>query len=222
MHKKINHSLELLEDCIKKYPKIAVASSFGKDSIVVLHLCQRIKPKIQVFSIMTPFKFEETFAYKKKICEEWSLNIMTYMAAGDKPYYKDDPEYCCDYYKVEQTRRAIADLKLDAWICGLRNTEGHTRQYLDEVQDKYGFKKINPILTWTEAEVWLYHALNNIPVHPLYALGYRSLGCEPCSMPHTDTERGGRWVGTPKCGGECGIHSKDLRTLVKDRAKGKY
>lgn len=222
MHRKINHSLELLAECIKKYPKIAVASSFGKDSIVILHLAQQIKPDIQVFSIMTPFKFQETFDYKKKICKEWRLNIRTYMADGDEQLFHEDPEICCDYYKVEQTRRAISELKLDAWICGLRNTEGHTRKFTEEVQDKYGFKKINPILTWTEAEVWLYHAINNIPVHPLYKQGYRSLGCEPCSNPNSVTERGGRWANTDKCGGECGIHTKTLREEVANRDKGKF
>ncbi|MBU1014885.1 phosphoadenosine phosphosulfate reductase family protein, partial [Patescibacteria group bacterium] len=93
-------------------------------------------------------------------------------------------------------------------------TEGHTREFLDEVEMRDGLVKYNPILTWTEAEVWLYHALNEIPVHPLYAKGYRSLGCEPCSHISENSlepERAGRWKGTPYEGGECGINVESLK-----------
>ncbi|MEK9148938.1 MAG: phosphoadenosine phosphosulfate reductase family protein, partial [Candidatus Desantisbacteria bacterium] len=74
--------------------------------------------------------------------------------------------------------------------------------------------KLNPILIWKEREVWQYLALNNVQVNPLYAEGYRSLGCEPCTkITHEEDERAGRWVGTSKCGGECGIHTKPLKKL---------
>ena len=199
--------------------KIAIASSFGKDSIVLLHLAQRIDPNVQVFSVETPYKPKETIQYRNMLHDKWNLNMKIYGTTAwpedldekDMPLHKKDPERCCEIYKVDPTKRAIKDLRLEAWVCGLRGTEGHTRKFLDEQEEKDGLTKYNPILAWTEAEVWMYHAVHQIPVHPLYMQGYRSLGCLPCSKPYTDTERGGRWVGTCKEAGECGIHTASLR-----------
>jgi phosphoadenosine phosphosulfate reductase len=74
-----------------------------------------------------------------------------------------------------------------------------------------GLIKLNPILIWYEREIWQYLALNNVPVNPLYNEGYRSLGCAPCTkIAQGVDERAGRWIGTSKCGGECGIHTKPL------------
>jgi phosphoadenosine phosphosulfate reductase len=191
----------------------------GKDSVVTLHLCLRIDPNIKVFVISTPFWFQETREYGRHLQRIWNLNATwreahswrKTISINAPTYYEEDVEKCCQYYKVDPTKEVIRDWELDAWISGLRNTEGHTRKFLDIVEDRDGLIKINPILKWTESEVWLYHATHEIPVHPLYARGYRSLGCEPCSKPYTDTERGGRWVGTDKCGGECGIHTQSLK-----------
>lgn len=226
MQTKINHSLRLIAESLEKYKKIAVFSSFGKDSIVTIHLAQRVDPNVKIVGIVTPFKFDETIRYRRNIIKSWNLNYEQfgldkyesyrdpepmYELEGAEPLYQKDVEECCEVYKVEPTKEAIKTLELDAWICGLRGTEGHTREFLNEVEERQGLIKINPILKWTEAEIWLYHAANNIPVHFLYTQGYRSLGCEPCSKSYSETERGGRWVGSNKCSGECGIHSKPLK-----------
>jgi phosphoadenosine phosphosulfate reductase len=71
--------------------------------------------------------------------------------------------------------------------------------------------KLNPILIWEEREIWQYMAMNNIKVNKLYREGYRSLGCAPCTAVTTGDERSGRWVGSKKCGGECGIHTRPLK-----------
>jgi phosphoadenosine phosphosulfate reductase len=182
--------------------------------MVVLHLALQVNPDVQVFSVMTPFKPCETFRYKKLIEQLFPLNIKTYMCNDKEKIYLEDPDKCCDYYKVNQTREAIRDLKLDSWITGLRRTEGRTRTNYDFIENKGGIIKVNPILDFTELDVWRYLAVNGIPVNPLYKDGYRSLGCEPCSTKEKDeneTEREGRWQGTSKCGGECGIHTQVLR-----------
>jgi len=209
---KVKSATKLIKWAVAKYPRLAVACSFGKDSMVVLHLCLQVKPDIEVFSVMTPFKFPETFKYKDTITRKFGLNIKTYMQNNNTPLYETDVEKCCDFYKVEPTKWALKDK--DAWITGLRRTEGKTRTDYDFVEEKGGLLKINPILDFTELDVWRYLALNQIPVNPLYAQGYRSLGCMPCSnveSDETDTERQGRWSGTSKCGGECGIHTKTLK-----------
>ena len=210
---KINHSKELIAKAISIYPKIAIASSFGKDSVVLIHLAQQIKPDIKIFSVMTPYKFKETRDYKDKLTKEWKLNITTYEASElGMLLYKKDIKQCCKYYKVDQVKRAIEELDLNAWISGMRATEGETRRDVPEVQIDDGLIKVNPILDWTEADVWMYHSYNNISPNPLYLQGYRSLGCEPCSSKGGVLERDGRWQGTSNQGGECQIHTIGMRS----------
>ena len=101
-------------------------------------------------------------------------------------------------------------------MTGLRCTEGRTRTDYHEVEERdEGLLKLNPILPWHEREVWQYLAVYGVPVNPLYAEGYRSLGCAPCTKITTGAnERDGRWIGTSKCGGECGIHTRPLKAGV--------
>jgi len=209
---KIEHSKNIIGEAVDTYKKIALACSFGKDSMVVLHLAQQIKPDIPVFTIMTPFKPKETLKYKDRMSRLWKLNIKEYLQkdnieAEGRKLWKTDPNNCCDYFKVMPTKDAVKNL--DAWITGLRRTEGgEMRKFTEEVEVKPdGLVKINPILNWTETDIWRYMAINRIPPNPLYKKGYRSLGCEPCnSLPKSDTEpeRAGRWRGANKI--ECGIH----------------
>ena len=126
--------------------------------------------------------------------------------------YETDPDRCCELLKVQPTRDAVKKMGVSCWITGLRCTEGRTRTNYKEVEElDKGLIKLNPILIWYEREVWQYLALNKVPVNPLYAEGYRSLGCAPCTkIAQGVDERAGRWIGTSKCGGECGIHTKPL------------
>jgi len=212
---KVDKAKQLIKE--HKEQKVAVACSFGKDSMVVLHLALQVDPQFPIFSVMTPFKPKETLQYKNYMTNLWRLNIRTYMDSfvGEQfNLYYTNPDACCQRYKVEPTRRAIHELGLTAWITGLRRTEGRTRINYDFVEERDGLVKVNPILDFTETDVWRYLAINQIPVNPLYAQGYRSLGCEPCSKKEEDeseTERAGRWKGTDKQEGECGIHSRSLR-----------
>jgi len=127
--------------------------------------------------------------------------------------YETDPDRCCEILKVEPTRRAIREMGVKCWVTGLRCTEGRTRTDFQEIEERdKGLLKLNPILIWHEREVWQYLALYQVPVNPLYAQGYRSLGCSPCTRIATGlNERAGRWVGTSKCGGECGIRTHLLK-----------
>jgi len=177
--------------------------------MVVLHLAQQIDPHIKVVSIMTQFKPLETFDYKDYMTKEWNLNIKTFMSPLIIPagLAKTNPDECCRILKVEPTKKALANL--DAWVTGLRRTEGRTRTDYEPVEKKKDIVKINPILDWTETDIWKYMAIKQIPPHPWYALGYRSIGCAQCSriIDDSETERAGRWQNTSKCGGECGIHT---------------
>lgn len=135
---------------------------------------------------------------------------------GHDIYYAD-PDLCCKLLKVVPVRYAYTTLGLRAWFSGLRNTEGYTRRYIPEIERINEHEtKINPLLSWTEEEIWKYIKNNKIPIHPWYKKKFsdgrriRSLGCEPCTVPIFDheSERDGRWRKTLKKGGECGIHTR--------------
>lgn len=243
MEEKIRRAKELITESIEKYPRIAVACSFGKDSMVAVHIAREVDSDIKVFAVMTQYKPPETFEYLKLMNAKWQLDTKVYIVADSVPdilrngshlevvllpakefeekasqvavqtgkaIYETDPDECCRLLKVDPTKVAVSGL--DAWITGLRNTEGRTRVDYQEVEEKGGLIKINPVLTFTEAEIWRYMATRGIEPHPWYQKNYRSIGCAPCSNPGGVLERDGRWKDTSKCGGECGIHTQILKS----------
>ncbi len=241
MEDKVEHAKELIAYAIRNYPRVAVACSFGKDSMVTVHIAREVNPRIKIFSIMTQYKPRETFEYLRLMNKKMDLGTTVYIVADNVPealqdgslevrllpaeefnkkasetriqtgneIYAVNPDECCQLLKVEPTRVAVSSL--DVWITGLRCTEGQTRVDYEEIENKGGLIKINPILTFTEAEIWRYIATKGIEPHPWYGSGYRSLGCAPCSAPGGELERDCRWKGTSKCGGECGIHTQRLK-----------
>lgn len=247
MEDKIRHAKELIAESIEKYPRVAVACSFGKDSMVTVHIAREVDPDIKVFSVMTRYEPRETFEYLKLMNNKLNLKTTVYMVADSIPeilrddsiqvmllptqefdraaakvrtetgraIYETDPDECCRILKVDPTKVAVSNL--DAWITGLRNTEGRTRVDYQEIENKGGLIKINPILTFTEAEIWRYISTRGIEPHPWYRKDYRSLGCAPCSNPGGELERDGRWKDTSKCGGECGIHTQTLKLAIKQQ-----
>jgi len=203
---KVEAAKRLIRDSLVAYPNIVLGSSFGKDSMVTLHLALSVEPNIPVFSVLADTEFPETFAFTKEVVDRYGLNYTEYL------FSQAEGEKCCGKPKVEKTKEALKDV--DAWISGVRRTEGITRANFNPVEEKNGLTKVNPILDFTELDIWRYLALNNVPINPMYLRGYRSLGCSLCSFPEEDeseTERAGRWKGTPNACGECGIHTQPLR-----------
>jgi cysteate synthase len=247
---KKQHSKELIQDALNTYGnKVAVACSWGKDSMVLLHLARTINPNVPIFSVLTIHKPQETFEFIAKVVEQYHLTPKIFMVGDTIPpvlreknidvtllspteyqihsekikqatsheIYTANPDLCCQLLKVVPVRYAYATLGLHAWFSGLRNSEGYTRKYVPEIEKiSHTETKINPLLTWTEEDIWKYTKNNKIPVHPWYKKKYpdgrkiRSLGCEPCTVPIFDheSERDGRWRKTLKKGGECGIHTR--------------
>jgi phosphoadenosine phosphosulfate reductase len=141
-------------------------------------------------------------------------DVHSQKTTGHKLYHSN-PQLCCDLLKVAAKDYAIKDMNLQAWFSGLRNTEGQTRLTATEIETVSPTEtKINPLLVWTEQEIWQYITTYNLPIHPWYKKVYpdgrriRSLGCEPCTVPVFDyeSERDGRWRNTNKQAGECGLH----------------
>lgn len=212
---KIERSLDLIADAFREHGDgLVVANSLGKDSVAVWHLAKRVSQRIRGFVVTTRFKPPETVAFMHEQVRAYpELQVFK----NDEPIpdrlHETDPDRCCDALKVQPTRRAIEEMDVACWVTGLRCTEGRTRTDFREIEERdAGLVKLNPVLLWEEREVWQYLALNQVPVNPLYAQGYRSLGCSPCTrIANGPDERAGRWIGTSKCGGECGIHTRPLK-----------
>ncbi len=216
---KVERSKRLIKEAYKTYgDSLVVANSLGKDSVAVWDLVKRVDPNIRGFIVTTRYKPLETVAFMNETVVQYpELRVYKNDAEIAEDLYKTDPDKCCDILKVEPVRRAIKEMGVKCWVTGLRCTEGRTRTDFKEIEERdKGLIKLNPILIWKEREVWQYLALYGVKVNPLYGKGYRSLGCSTCTKISTgDNERDGRWVGTSKCGGECGIHTRPLKEEKK-------
>lgn len=213
---KVERSLALIDEAYQKYGDgLVVANSLGKDSVVIWDLAKKVSSKIRGFIVTTRFKPKETIEFmKEEVVRYPELKVYKNDVEISDKLYETEPDKCCDLLKVEPVKWAVEEMGVTCWITGLRCTEGRTRTDYEEVEERdKGLIKLNPILIWKEREVWQYLALYGVKVNPLYGEGYRSLGCEPCTkITNDDNERAGRWVGTSKCGGECGIHTRPLKT----------
>lgn len=194
---------------------IALMSSFGTESVVLLHMVSQTAPEMKVLFLETGYHFQETKDYKKLLIEKFKLNVVDLTAAmgredfvrthGDDLYDKD-PDKCCAINKVEPLQRGLKEFK--AWVSGIRRGQGPTRKsvhILELYED--GLYKLNPLANWTSKDAWQYIKTNALPVHPLFDKGYTSIGCWPCTRPVLpgEDDRAGRWAGRVKT--ECGIHT---------------
>ena len=218
---KVERSLDLISDAYRRFSdKLVVANSLGKDSVAVWHLAKRVSPEIQGFIVTTRYKPPETVQFmKEEVVRYPELKIFRNDDPQPEALYAVDPDLCCYNLKVKPVRQAVDDMEVECWVTGLRCTEGRTRTEFQETEERdEGLIKLNPILIWHEREVWQYLAIHGVPVNPLYARGYRSLGCAPCtSIAAGPDERAGRWIGTSKCGGECGIHTRPLKVALESK-----
>ena len=192
---------------------VAVVSSFGTESAVLLHLVAQASRDIPVIFVDTLKMFPETLAYRDTLVETLGFtNSRTVepdpaiLAAKDDKglRWSYDPDGCCNIRKVEPLRRA--KLGLDTWISGRKAFQSVVRQRLPRFELEDGRLKINPLGDWVKADLEAYFVEHDLPRHPLEADGYLSIGCEPCTsrvVPGEDP-RSGRWRGWDKV--ECGIH----------------
>ncbi len=194
--------------------KVAVVSSFGTESAVLLDLVARADRTVPVIFVDTLKMFAETLNYRDTLISRMGFtNSRSVMPDPDVLAKKDetglrwsyDPDGCCDIRKVEPMNRAKHGL--DAWISGRKAFQSTTRQNMPRFEVEDGRLKINPLGDWTKDDLEAYFAEHDLPRHPLEAQGYLSVGCEPCTskvLPGEDP-RAGRWRGWDKI--ECGIHT---------------
>jgi len=174
---------------------------------VLIDQAVKVDPHIEVVFIDTGYHFPETLETVEEVRRRYGLNLrMMTVPPHDTELWKIDPENCCSAIKVGQLDRALAGKV--AWMSGLRRAESPTRAEAPIVhRDLRGLVKVNPLATWSDDEVAAYVAEHDIPVNPLVAKGYLSIGCQPCTQPVADGEdpRAGRWAHLDDKT-ECGLH----------------
>jgi phosphoadenosine phosphosulfate reductase len=200
------------------YPgKIALVSSFGADSVVLLHMIAAIDPATPIVFVDTGQHFPETLNYRDQLVERLGLTNIVRAAPDEETLAKEDPEKflfasdpdrCCEIRKVAPL--AVTLDAYDAWITGRKGYQTADRARLPLFEAEGARVKVNPLVSWTATDLLDYIKQHDLPPHPLVAKGFPSIGCLPCTsrvMPGEDA-RSGRWRGRPKS--ECGIHGVTL------------
>ena len=184
---------------------LCIASSMA--DTVALSIALDVAPTLEVVFLDTQYHFAETWetvAAMKVRHPGLRLRVMEPAVAPDERW-KADLEGCCAVRKVEPLERALAGKR--GWFTGVRRVDATTRIDAPVVTiDKRGLVKVNPLATWTDDDVASYAADHGVPLHPLLAQGYPSIGCWPCTRKPAEGEdpRAGRWAGSGKV--ECGLH----------------
>jgi phosphoadenosine phosphosulfate reductase len=194
--------------------RFAITSSMADG--LLAHLASRAIPGVHVIFLDTGFHFAETIGTRDWITGVLPVTLVNVTAPqtpGEQELsfgpklYERDPDLCCSMRKVEPLARTLAGYA--AWGSGVRRDESATRAdtRLVDWDAKRGMVKVNPIAGWTQADVDAYIAEHQVPVNPLFELGYGSIGCAPCTRPVAPGEdpRAGRWAGSTKT--ECGLHT---------------
>jgi phosphoadenosine phosphosulfate reductase len=180
-----------------------------------MHLIAQIDVDTTVFYLDTDLLFPETYRLRDTLaslfglrftCVRSSLSLEAQAAAYGAALWQHNPDVCCYVRKVEPLRRFLATQQ--AWITGIRRQQTATRARARRIEwdQSNGLVKLNPLADWSTEQVWAYLRAHDLPVNPLHAQGYPSIGCAPCTRPVQAGEeaRAGRWAGWHKT--ECGIH----------------
>ncbi len=223
----VNHRFEpappeaLLGWAVESFaPNLCLATSFGPQSIVLMHMLAGIHRETTVFYLDTGLLFEETYALIDELRRRLGVEVVRVapeLSVGEQAarhgpeLWARDPDRCCRLRKVLPLRRFLASR--EAWITGLRRTQSAHRALTALVEWDPGNSliKINPLAGWSADRVWDYVALHGLPTNPLHRQGYPSIGCRPCTRAVLPGEgpRAGRWPSFAKT--ECGIHGGLLR-----------
>ena len=185
----------------RHHPSLVMACSFQKEESVLIDMLMAIEPSARVFTIDTGVLFPETYETWRRIEDRYGLKIEVVDATppNGTPWSASN---CCGVRKVEALDRALDGTA--AWITGIRREQSPTRADSEHVEwdESRGVWKFNPLVDWSDKDVWSYVHEHDLPYHPLHDRGYASIGCAPCTMPGNGRE--GRWAGQAKT--ECGLH----------------
>lgn len=202
--------------------RLALVSSFGAESVVLLHMVALARRETPVIFIETGMLFTETLVYQQELAKRLGLRDLRIIRPDAAELKAQDPtaslnqsnpDACCALRKVIPLQKALVDF--DGWITGRKRYQGKTRAALEffEVEEGMERLKINPLAHWQRGDARTYIQENRLPRHPLVAQGYPSIGCMPCTSPvkSGEDERAGRWKHQNKT--ECGIHFVDGKAI---------
>lgn len=213
---------EVMHRALTDLGRIALVSSFGAESVVLLHMAAMMRRDAPVLFIDTQMLFPETLVYQQEVSERLGLTGVKIVRAADiaeadpdGSLHRRDTDACCFLRKTAPMQAALDGY--DGWITGRKRFQSRTRAALDffEIEEGTGRIKVNPLAHWAPEDVRAYMEENRLPRHPLVSKGYPSIGCAPCTSPVASGEdpRAGRWRNEDK--DECGIHfvnGKAVRT----------
>jgi phosphoadenosine phosphosulfate reductase len=197
--------------------KLAVVSSFGAESAVLLHMMSQIDPNTPVLFLDTGMLFGQTLDYtldyRRSLAARLGLTDVRDLRPRfadlatqdpDARLHRTDTDACCNIRKVIPLDLALGEF--DGWITGRKRFHGGERLRLPVVEESGGKLKFNPLANWSKAQLEAYAAQHDLPAHPLVAMGFPSIGCWPCTkaVEAGGDIRSGRWAGQDKT--ECGIH----------------
>jgi phosphoadenosine phosphosulfate reductase len=179
------------------HPRLVMLCSFQKEESVLVDALVQIAPDVRLVTIDTGVLFPETLSTWRAFEERFGVRIEVEEARGEW-----SAEHCCGDAKVAALERALEGS--DAWITGIRREQSPTRAAAEPIEfdERRGLWKFNPLVEWTEQDLWRRIHERDLPYHPLHDQGYASIGCAPCTRPGSG--RDGRWAGSEKT--ECGIH----------------
>ncbi|MGA9670706.1 MAG: phosphoadenylyl-sulfate reductase [Terracidiphilus sp.] len=195
---------------------VCLTCSFQAEDVLLTKLALELDANIPILFLDTGYHFKETYTYRDQIVREWQLNLINLLpektvAEQESEHgllYQSAPDQCCKLRKVEPLFKAVAGYRV--WLTGLRREQAKSRAALEEsalftLPGGQQVLKLAPLAAWTTRDVWYACEELAIPLLPLYARGYSSIGCEPCtSLPLDPNDpRSGRWAGRKV---ECGIH----------------
>lgn len=224
----LNEKLKTPQDVLKwaldnLHPKLAMASSFGAEDVVVIDMMMKINPKARVFTLDTGRLNQETYDVMDEIRNKYNMNIEVMFpdsneveqmvrVNGMNLFYQSmgNRKLCCGIRKVHPLKKMLSSI--DGWITGLRADQTEVRSSVHRIEidpQHNGIIKVNPIIEWTWEQTWDYIKNNNIPYNKLHDKGYPSIGCEPCTRAIKPGEplRAGRWWWETDPQKECGLHA---------------
>ena len=220
---------DLLAWALAEHPgRFGVVTSFQAEGMVLVDMAWRLDSGVRVITLDTGRLPAETYEIMEKVRARYQIQVeMVHPDAGELAsmttrfgpnLFLEDPalrKLCCQIRKVRPLTEKLSELS--AYAVGLRRQQSEARSQVPKVEELDGRTKLSPLADWTEASVWRYLREHDVTVHPLYAQGYRSIGCGPCTravLPGED-ERAGRWWWELDAAKECGIHFTPEGTMQR-------
>ena len=213
---KLDHLRQTLSGVLPGQGRVCLTCSFQAEDVLLTKLAIELEPDLPILFLDTGYHFAETYVYRDQLARDWRLKVINLLAektvaeqeAEHGLLYQSSPDLCCKLRKVEPLFKAVANYRV--WLTGLRREQAKSRAALEEsalftLPGGKQVLKLAPLAAWTTRDIWYACEQLGIPLLPLYARGYTSIGCEPCtSLPlNPDDPRSGRWSGRKV---ECGIH----------------